>query len=79
MASHPPDLSLSHPFPEPPAPGRTLEVAPGILWARLPLPFRLNHVNVYFVDDGNGWAVMCCVAQAQGVSASNGSRPVSIS
>ena len=26
--------------------------------ARIPLPFRLNHVNVYLIDDGDGWAVL---------------------
>ena len=44
------------PFAEPPAPGQVIEVAPGILWARIPLPFRLNHINVYLIDDGDGWA-----------------------
>jgi glyoxylase-like metal-dependent hydrolase (beta-lactamase superfamily II) len=44
--------------PTPPEPGRTIEIAPGILWARLILPFLLDHVNVYFVDDGNGWALI---------------------
>jgi hypothetical protein len=27
-------------------------VAPGILWTRIFLPFRLIHVNVYLIDDG---------------------------
>jgi glyoxylase-like metal-dependent hydrolase (beta-lactamase superfamily II) len=49
---------LVYPLPEPPAPGETIEVAPGILWARIPLPFRLNHINVYLIDDGEGWAVL---------------------
>jgi glyoxylase-like metal-dependent hydrolase (beta-lactamase superfamily II) len=44
--------------PTPPAPGHTIEIAPGILWARLALPFLLDHVNIYFVDDGNGWALI---------------------
>jgi 2,3-dihydroxy-p-cumate/2,3-dihydroxybenzoate 3,4-dioxygenase len=36
-----------------PATGDAVEIVPGILWLRLPLPFRLNHVNVYlFEDDG---------------------------
>lgn len=48
---------LRYPFETPPAEGEVLEVAPGILWARLPLPFRLNHVNIYFLRDGDGWAV----------------------
>src|SRR5579863_1457691 len=49
---------LVFPFPEPPKRGEAIEVAPGILWARIPLPFRLDHVNVYFIDDGDGWAVV---------------------
>jgi glyoxylase-like metal-dependent hydrolase (beta-lactamase superfamily II) len=49
-------LDFVHPTPS--APGRTIEVAPGVLWARLALPFLLDHVNIYFVDDGNGWALI---------------------
>ena len=52
------DPPLVFPVPEPPAPGQIVEVAPGILWARIPLPFRLNHINVYLIDDGKGWAVL---------------------
>ena len=33
----------------------TFQIAPGILWARLPLPFRLNHVNVWLLRDADGW------------------------
>jgi glyoxylase-like metal-dependent hydrolase (beta-lactamase superfamily II) len=49
---------LRFPFPEPPAAGELKEVANGVLWARIPLPFRLNHINVYLIDDGDGWAVL---------------------
>jgi glyoxylase-like metal-dependent hydrolase (beta-lactamase superfamily II) len=49
---------LRHPYSAPPAPGETIEIAPGILWARLPLPFQLDHINLYFVEDGDGWAVV---------------------
>lgn len=42
----------------PPAGGATIEVAPGILWARMPLPFRLNHVNIWLLDDGDGWTLI---------------------
>jgi glyoxylase-like metal-dependent hydrolase (beta-lactamase superfamily II) len=49
---------LIHPHPSPPTPGAAIEVAPGILWVRLPLPFRLDHINLYLVDDGDGWAVI---------------------
>lgn len=50
----PPAAPLQFPYPEPPALGTLIEVAPGINWLRLALPFRLNHVNVYVLDDGPG-------------------------
>lgn len=45
-------------WPAPPATGAVIEVAPGLLWARLPLPFRLNHVNVWLLDEPDGWTVI---------------------
>ncbi len=51
-------MTLRYPFPEPPAEGAATEVAPGILWIRLPLPMALDHVNVYAIRDGDGWAVV---------------------
>lgn len=50
--------ALRFPFSEPPAAGETIEVAPGILWVRFPLPFRLDHVNIYLIEDGDGYAVL---------------------
>lgn len=50
--------ALAHPFAAPPAPGEAVTIAPGILWARFPLPFRLDHVNVYLVAEGAGWAAI---------------------
>ena len=38
--------------------GRPVEVATGILWLRLPLPFALDHVNVWLLDDGDGWTLV---------------------
>jgi glyoxylase-like metal-dependent hydrolase (beta-lactamase superfamily II) len=49
---------IAFPFPEAPVPGTVREVAPGVLWARFDLPFRLNHVNVYLIEDGDGWMVV---------------------
>lgn len=50
--------TLTFPFATPPDAGQVIKVAPGIFWARVPLPFRLNHVNVYLIDDGDGWAII---------------------
>ena len=49
---------MLHPWAEPPAPGEWIEVADGVLWIRLPLPMALDHVNVYALDDGDGWTVV---------------------
>lgn len=49
---------IVYPFAEPPDPGQPVEVAPGILWFRLPLPMALDHVNVYALDDGDGWTIV---------------------
>lgn len=46
------------PFTEAPEAGEAIEVAPGIMWLRFPLPFLLNHVNVYLIEDGDGWALV---------------------
>ena len=51
-------MTVRFPFPAPPAPGAVTEVAPGILWVRLALPFRLDHVNIYLVEDGPGYAAI---------------------
>jgi glyoxylase-like metal-dependent hydrolase (beta-lactamase superfamily II) len=58
MSAHSHPTALTFPHPAPPAPGRPTEVAPGILWLRLALPFRLDHVNVYLIEDGAGWALL---------------------
>lgn len=36
------------------------EVAPGVYLLRMPLPFRLNHINVYILDDPEGWTLVDC-------------------
>lgn len=49
---------IRFPHEEPPANGEAFEVAPGILWIRLPLPMRLDHVNIYALEDGDGWTIV---------------------
>ena len=41
-----------YPFPEPPAPGTTTQVAPGVHWLRMALPFALDHINLWALEDG---------------------------
>lgn len=50
--------SLEYPFPEIPAPGTTLQVAPGIHWLSMPLPFQLDHINLWLMEDEGGWTIV---------------------
>jgi len=47
-----------------PAPGRTLEVAPGVRWVRMALPFALDHINLWLLRDQHqgreGWTIVDC-------------------
>lgn len=46
--------SLHYPQEQHPAPGTIVPVAPGVHWLRLPLPFVLDHINLWLLDDGEG-------------------------
>src|SRR5258708_31209935 len=50
--------ALRYPWENHPGPDQVVEVMPGVLWVRLKLPFRLNHVNIYLLADGDGWAMV---------------------
>ncbi len=50
--------SIRFPHEIPPSEGEAIEVAKGVLWMRMPLPMRLDHVNVYALKDGDGWCVI---------------------
>lgn len=48
---------LDYPCGDPPTPGFSREIAPGVLWIRMPLPFALAHINLWAVQDSEGWAL----------------------
>ncbi|WP_439396082.1 MBL fold metallo-hydrolase [Bradyrhizobium sp. PMVTL-01] len=50
--------ALRYPWDQHPGPEEVVEIRPGVLWARLKLPFRLNHVNIYLLADGDGYAMV---------------------
>ena len=52
------NAALSFPHDAPPAAGAFIDVAPGIKWIRMPLPFALDHINLWLVDEGDGWAAI---------------------
>jgi len=43
--------SLDYPYPDTPQPGATIEVAPGVRWLSMPLPFALDHINLWLVGE----------------------------
>lgn len=51
---------LDYPLAAVPAPGETLEVAAGVYWLRMPLPFALDHINLWLMADGEGWTIVDC-------------------
>lgn len=49
---------LAYPYEAPPEPGTTREVAPGVHWLRMPLPFPPSHINLWLLADGPGWTIV---------------------
>ena len=50
--------ALEYPHEAAPAPGTVEEVAKGIYWLRMPLPFALDHINLWLLEDGDGWTIV---------------------
>ena len=56
----PENLTLDYPFPDLPPAGEAVSVGPGIRWLRMPLPFALDHINLWLLDDGPGVVIVDC-------------------
>ncbi len=41
-----------------PSPGEVTRIADGVLWIRLPMGGRLNHINVWLLRDNQGWTLV---------------------
>ncbi len=67
------EAQLHYPFGDIlPPPGGALEVAPGVKWIRMSLPFALDHINLWLLRDElevsggrvQGWTVVdCCISK----------------
>ncbi|MEO8753565.1 MAG: MBL fold metallo-hydrolase [Casimicrobiaceae bacterium] len=55
---HPHPATLDYPFAAPPAPGTTTRVAPGLHWLRMPLPFALDHINLWLLEERDGFTLV---------------------
>jgi glyoxylase-like metal-dependent hydrolase (beta-lactamase superfamily II) len=49
---------IEYPFAAPPQAAQVLTVADGIYWLRMPLPFALDHINLWLLEDHDGWAIV---------------------
>ena len=59
------EQQLTYPHGEAlPALGSTIEVAPGVRWLRMVLPFQLDHINLWLLrdvqDGAQGWTLVDC-------------------
>ena len=50
--------TIRYPFEQQPDPGETLELAAGVRWLRMPLPFELNHINLWLLEEEDGWTIV---------------------
>ena len=51
-------MELVYPLEAPDRLGGVTQVAPGVLWVRMPLDDRLNHINVWLLADSDGWTLV---------------------
>tara|TARA_R110002110_G_C13469795_1_gene720100 strand:+ start:6595 stop:7698 length:1104 start_codon:yes stop_codon:yes gene_type:complete len=49
---------LKYLFEDTPEPGTLREIAPGVKWLRMPLPMALDHINLYLLEDHDGWWII---------------------
>src|SRR5690242_19221586 len=42
----------------PPPFAQPVPIADGILWLRMPIPYRLNHVNLYLLHEADGFTLI---------------------
>jgi glyoxylase-like metal-dependent hydrolase (beta-lactamase superfamily II) len=53
-----PGSNLVYPFASRPELGAALAVAPGVFWVRMRLPMQLNHINLWLLEESDGWTVV---------------------
>ena len=56
---------LTYPCGEAPESGHGREIAPGVRWLRMHLPWALAHINLYALADDGGWAIVDTGAQTR--------------
>ena len=49
---------IRYPFANAPEKGGGIAVAPGVYWLQMALPMALDHINLYVLEDDNGWYIV---------------------
>lgn len=49
---------LTFPFQQAPEPGALTKITSGVYWLRMPLPLALDHINLYLLEDHDGWWII---------------------
>jgi glyoxylase-like metal-dependent hydrolase (beta-lactamase superfamily II) len=49
---------FDYPFANAPAPGELVDIDDGVRWLRMPLPFVLQHINLWLLEDAGGHAIV---------------------
>jgi len=49
---------LIYPFTDLPPAAQRFKVADGVFWLRFPLPFALDHINLWLLEDNQGWVIV---------------------
>ena len=45
-------------FEHRPESGDVMDILPGLKWFRMPLPMVLGHINLWLLEDGDGWTLV---------------------
>jgi glyoxylase-like metal-dependent hydrolase (beta-lactamase superfamily II) len=52
------DQALTYEFEQVPDAGGSIAILPGVRWLRMPLPFLLGHINLWLLEDADGWTIV---------------------
>jgi glyoxylase-like metal-dependent hydrolase (beta-lactamase superfamily II) len=53
-----PAEKIRYEFDQRPDPGEIMDNLPGLKWLRMPLPMVLGHINLWILEDGDGWTLV---------------------
>lgn len=51
-------VPIRYEFESHPGIGETMQVVPGVFWLRMFLPFTLSHINLWLLEEADGWSVV---------------------